>query len=309
MDLRIFTEPQQGARYSDLLRVAVTAESLGYSAFFRSDHYLGMGTEGLPGPTDAWLTLAAMARETTSIRLGTLVTSVTFRHPGSLAIQVAQVDEMSEGRVEFGLGAGWFPEEHAAYGIPFPGVRERFDRLEESLELITGLWAVGPGEKYDSDGPYYPVADSPGLPKPVQEGGPPIIIGGHGRKRTPALAATYATEFNVAFAPLADVQRGFDRVRDACRTIDRDPASLTYSAALTICCGRDDAEVVRRADAIGRDADELRENGLAGTPAQVVDRIGEFAGAGVERLYLQVLDLSDLDHLALVAQEVKPQLR
>lgn len=308
MDLRIFTEPQQGALYSDLLRVAVSAESLGYSAFFRSDHYLGMGTDGLPGPTDAWLSLAGLARETRDIRLGTLVTSATFRWPGPLAIQVAQVDEMSGGRVEFGLGAGWFAEEHAAYGLPFPDVAERFDRLEESLEVITGLWRTPVGEKYHNHGAHYPITDSPALPKPVQEGGPPIIIGGKGKKRTPALAARYAAEFNLSFPALAEVASGLERVRAACRTIDRDPASLTCSAALVVCCGRNDAEVARRAEAIGRDADELRTSGLAGTPAQVVDRIGQFAEAGVERLYLQVLDLSDLDHLALVAQQVKPQL-
>ncbi|MGO1973844.1 MAG: LLM class F420-dependent oxidoreductase [Propionibacteriaceae bacterium] len=308
MDLRIFTEPQQGALYSDLLRVALTAESLGYSAFFRSDHYLAMGSEGLPGPTDAWLSLAGLARETKDIRLGTLVTSATFRLPGPLAIQVAQVDEMSRGRVEFGLGAGWFAEEHAAYGIGFPDVGERFDRLEESLEVITGLWRTPAGGQFNHDGPHYPISDSPGLPKPVQPGGPPIIVGGKGKKRTPALAARYAAEFNLSFPALADAPAGIDRVRAACHAIDRDPASLTYSAALVLCCGRDDAEVSRRAAAIGRDAGELRENGLAGTPDQVVERIGQFAEAGVERLYLQVLDLSDLDHLALVAQEVKPQV-
>ncbi|WP_447646153.1 LLM class flavin-dependent oxidoreductase [Nocardioides zeae] len=145
MDLRIFTEPQQGATYDDLLAVAQETERLGFDAFFRSDHYLHMSGDGLPGPTDAWTTLAGLARETSTIRLGTLMTSATFRHPGVLAIQVAQVDQMSGGRVELGLGAGWFEGEHAAYGIPFPDTRERFDRYAEQLEIVTGLWATPEG--------------------------------------------------------------------------------------------------------------------------------------------------------------------
>src|SRR5690606_5899250 len=146
-ELRVFTEPQQGATYDDLLAVARRAEELGYGAFFRSDHYLGMGTDGLPGPTDAWLTLAGIARETSTIRLGTLMTSATFRFPGPLAISVAQVDQMSGGRVELGLGAGWFEAEHTAYGIPFPSTGERFDRFEEQLAVITGLWRTPAGER------------------------------------------------------------------------------------------------------------------------------------------------------------------
>jgi alkanesulfonate monooxygenase len=147
MRLTIFTEPQQGARYADLLRVAKHTEATGFDGFFRSDHYRHMGDrDGLPGPTDAWITLAGLARETSRIRLGTLVNSATFRLPGPLAIGVAQVDEMSGGRVELGLGAGWYAEEHTAYGIPFPDVRTRFDVLEEQLAIITGLWRTPAGE-------------------------------------------------------------------------------------------------------------------------------------------------------------------
>ncbi|BBX49938.1 hypothetical protein GCM10009645_08480 [Mycolicibacterium poriferae] len=187
VDFRIFVEPQQGAGYADQLAVARTAESAGYSAFFRSDHYLAMSGDGLPGPTDSWVTLAGLARETTTIRLGTMVTSATFRHPGPLAISVAQVDEMSGGRVEFGLGAGWFEAEHRAYAIPFPPLGERFDRLTEQLEIITGLWGTPAGETFDYSGTHYSVAESPGLPKPAQTPHPPIILGGMGAKRTPAL--------------------------------------------------------------------------------------------------------------------------
>ncbi|MEU8112577.1 LLM class F420-dependent oxidoreductase [Micromonospora sp. NPDC048947] len=309
MELRIFTEPQQGASYDQLLAVARCAEDAGYGAFFRSDHYLMMGdVSGEPGPTDAWTTLAGLARETSRIRLGTLMTAATFRLPGPLAITVAQVDQMSGGRVELGIGTGWYAEEHSAYGIPFPPLAERFDRLEEQLAVITGLWATPTGERFDHDGRYYPVRDSPALPKPVQQPRPPILLGGTGPKRTPRLAARYADEFNLPFASVPDTAAQFDRVRAACVEIGRDPAGMVWSNALVLCCGRDDAEVARRAAAIGRDPDELRANGLAGTPAEVLDTIGRYAEIGSERLYLQVLDLSDLEHLELVASEVMAKL-
>jgi F420-dependent oxidoreductase-like protein len=308
MDLRIFTEPQQGATYDDLLAVARTAEDLGFSGFFRSDHFLHMGGDGGAGPTDAWTTLAGLARDTSSIRLGTLVTSATFRLPGPLAIQVAGVDQMSGGRVELGLGAGWFEAEHTAYGIPFPPLGERFDRLEEQLAVITGLWATKPGETFSHKGVHYPVVDSPALAKPVQEGGVPLIIGGGGKRRTPALAVRYAAEFNAAFAPAADSGRLFERVREVASGAGRDPSTLTLSAAQVVCLGNDEATLGRRAAAIGRDVDELRENGLAGSASEIVDRIGAFTEVGAERLYLQVLDLSDLDHLADIADGVLRQL-
>jgi F420-dependent oxidoreductase-like protein len=310
MQLRVFTEPQQGATYDDLLRVAVKAEECGFDAFFRSDHYRAMGrSDGLPGPTDAWLTLAGLARETTRIRLGTLLTSATFRLPGPLAISVAQVDQMSNGRVELGLGAGWFDKEHGNYGIPFGTFAERFDKLEEQLTVITGLWTTPVGERFDHPGPHYPMTRSPALPKPVQSPHPPIIIGGIGPRRTPALAARFADEFNIPFPDsTATAAAQFDRVRDACSAAGRDPAGLRLSAALVLCCGRDEIEVKRRADAIGHDADQLRGGHLAGTVDEVVQRIGEYAELGAERLYLQTLDLDDLDHLELVAGEVVPQI-
>ncbi|GHJ52252.1 LLM class F420-dependent oxidoreductase [Nonomuraea sp. TT08I-71] len=309
MELRIFTEPQQGASYDQLLAVARQAEETGFGAFFRSDHYLKMGSvSGDPGPTDAWTTLAGLARDTRTIRLGTLMTAATFRLPGPLAITVAQVDQMSGGRVELGIGTGWFAEEHTAYGIPFPPLGERFDRLEEQLAVITGLWETPPGSTFDFPGKYYPVSDSPALPKPVQQPRPPILLGGTGPKRTPRLAARYADEFNLPFAPVEDSAAQFQRVKDACAEIDRDPATMTWSNALVLCCGRDDAEVARRAAAIGREPAELRENGAAGTPAEVVDKLGRYAEIGSERVYLQVLDLADLDHLELVAAEVMRQV-
>ena len=262
MLLRIFTEPQQGATYDSLLAVARTSESLGFDAFFRSDHYLSMGTaSGLPGPSDAWTTLAGIARETSTIRLGTLVTSATFRPPGPLAVIVAGVDAMAGGRVELGLGAGWYEAEHTAYGIPFPPLGERFERLEEQLALITGLWATPEGTTFTWEGAHYQVVDSPALPKPVQRPGPPVIVGGHGARRTPRLAATYASEFNLAFSSLEETGTQFERVRAACRSRGRDPGSMAFSAAQVICCGRTDAEVAARARTIGREVDDLRANG------------------------------------------------
>jgi F420-dependent oxidoreductase-like protein len=309
MLLRIFTEPQQGAGYDTLLRVAKTTEECGFDAFFRSDHYLKIGdVSGLPGPSDAWITLAALARETRRIRLGTLVTAATFRLPGPLAISVANVDEMSGGRVEFGLGTGWYEEEHIAYGIPFPSLRERFDRLEEQLEIVTGLWETPVGKTFTFEGTYYRLIDSPALPKPAQHPRPPVIIGGVGAKRTPRLAARYADEYNVPFHPLEDTRAAYERVRAACTNGGRHDKSITFSAAQVVCCGRDEAEIQRRADAIGRTVEDLRENGLAGTPAEVVEKIARFGQAGAERIYLQVLDLQDLDHLELLASEVLPQV-
>ncbi len=306
MRLVIFTEPQQGASYDDQRRVAQLSEETGFDGFFRSDHFVTMGGEGLPGPTDSWVTLGALAVQTSRIRLGTLVTSATFRLPGPLAISVAQVDAMSGGRVELGLGGGWFEREHEAYGIPFPAVGERFDRFEEQLTIIDGLWtAEGP---YSFEGKHYRIVDSPALPKPVQSPRPPIIIGGRGKRRTPALAARFADEFNSPFAALPEAAELFDRVRAASAEAGRETPPA-FSAAVVLCCGRDDAEVRRRAAAIGRDVDEMRESGGAvGTPGEVVEILSRYAEAGAGRVYLQTLDLDDLDHIELVASAVAPQL-
>ena len=309
MRLRIFTEPQQGATYDPQLAVARTAEELRFDAYFRSDHYLRMGGgDPGPGPTDAWITLAGLARETSRLRLGTLVSPITFRLPGPLAISVAQVDAMSNGRVELGIGAGWFDDEHRAYGIPFPSTRERFERLEEQLAIITGLWNTPVGQRFSYSGKHYQLSDSPALPRPVQQPHPPIILGGFGTKRTPALAARYAQEFNLSFAPLDVYRDQVTRVKQACTDAGRDPSSLRTTAGLVVCCGSDEAEFERRAAAIGRAPDELRANGAAGLPHEVVDKLQVFAGAGAETAYLQVLDLTDLDHLRLLAAEVMPKV-
>ena len=305
MELRIFVEPQQGASYREQLAVAQLAEQLGFDGFFRSDHYLRMGAgDPMPGPTDSWVTLGAIARETSTIRLGTLVASATFRLPGQLAVAVAQIDDMSDGRIELGLGAGWFDAEHTAYGIPFPTLGQRFDILEEQLEIITGMWNTPLDSQYSFEGQHHTIVGSPAIPKPVQPGGPPIVMGGYGPKRTPALAAKYASEFNLPVPPVEIYRASCDNVRAACEARGRDPESMIYSVAQVLCVGANDAEVARRAQSIGREVDELIQNGAAGSPAQVLDKIASFAEAGATRMYLQVLNMDDLDHIHLLAEEV-----
>jgi F420-dependent oxidoreductase-like protein len=309
MRLRIFVEPQQGASYETLRAAARAAEDAGFDAFFRSDHYLEMGAgDGLPGPTDAWTTLAGLARDTSSIRLGTLVSSGTFRLPGPLAITVAQVDEMSGGRVELGLGAGWYEAEHLAYGIPFPSLAERFAKLEEQLSAIIGLWTTPAGATYSASGTHYSFADSPALPKPVQRPHPPVIVGGGGTRRTPRLAATYAQEYNAPFFQPEDATAAYARVDEACAAIGRDPATLRRSVAVTTCCGTDGAQIADRAERSGWKLEDLQRVGACGSPEEVVERLGSWRDAGAEVAYLQLLDPTDLDHIELLGSAVAPKL-
>ncbi|MDG4793984.1 LLM class F420-dependent oxidoreductase [Micromonospora sp. WMMD1082] len=310
MRVAVFTEPHRGASYDDQLRFARLAEDGGFDGFFRADHYQAMGDEpALPGPTDAWLTLAALARETSRIRLGTLVTSATFRLPGPLAVMVAQVDQMSGGRVELGIGAGWYAREHASYGIPFPGTSERFDRLAEQLDVITGLWGTPSGGTFSYTGDHYRLTDSPALPKPVQTPGPPVIVGGRGPKRTPELAARYADEFNVPFTSIEQTTEAYERVREACHRVDRTgDRPLTLSAGIVVAIGRTDAEARRRAAPLHVKSALPPEDPVVGSPEQLVDRIGEFAAIGTARVHLRLIDITDLDHLELIAAEVLPRL-
>ncbi|MEW2381204.1 LLM class F420-dependent oxidoreductase [Micromonospora sp. NPDC047707] len=312
MRVSLFTEPHRGASYDDQLRFARRAEDCGYEGFLRADHYRAMGDEpALPGPTDAWLTLAALARETSRIRLGTLVTSATFRLPGPLAVMVAQVDQMSGGRVELGIGAGWYEREHTAYGIPFPGVAERFDRLAEQLEIVTGLWRTPADETFSYTGAHYRLVDAPALPKPVQAAGPPVIVGGRGPKRTPELAARYADEFNMPFTSVPQTAAAYERVREACEQTGRAESGrppLVFSAGIVVAIGRTDAEARHRAAPLHVPSALPPEDPVVGSPAQLVDRIGEFAAIGAGRVHLRLIDLADLDHLDLIAAEVLPQL-
>ena len=307
MEFCVFTEPQQGADYETMLRQAQHAEKLGFDGWFRSDHYLAMGAgDPLPGPTDAWTTLAGLARETERVRLGTLVSPVTFRHPGILAIQVAQVDEMSGGRAELGLGAGWFEREHEAYGIPFPP--RRFDLFEEQLEVMTGLWATAEGQTFDHQGTAYRLTQSPALPKPVQPQ-VPVIIGGGGQRRTPALAARFATEFNIGFQPEDKVADAFERVRQACVDAGRQPDSLKLSVALPTVVGRDDATLDRRLAAIGRERDGNEGAAMFfGGAEEIIPKVERLAALGASRIYFQQVDLTDLDQLDELGTEILPHL-
>ncbi len=307
MDVRVFIEPQNGATTADQVRLAVAAEELGFDGFFRSDHVLTMDDRrgGLPGPTDSWITLGAVAAATSRVRIGTLVSSATFRHPSMLAIQVAQVDEISGGRVELGLGTGWFEAEHTAYGLPFP--ERRFGPFEEQLEIVTGLWSTPVGETFDFAGEHFALRGAPALPKPAQAR-VPIIVGGSGPSRTPAIAARFADEFNQFRAEDRVVAERIARVREACERIGRDPSSITPSIALTTVVAGDAATLAARAEAAGRSVESLREAGLTGSAAEAVDVLGRMGELGATRCYLQLLDLHDLDQLAYIADEILPQL-
>jgi F420-dependent oxidoreductase-like protein len=312
MQVWVFTEPHRGATYDTQLRFAQLAEECGFAGLVRADHYQAMGTgPGLPGPSDAWTTLAGLSRETTRIRLGVQMSPLTFRLPGPLAVTVAQVDQMSGGRIELGLGIGWYEREHRSYGIPFPPLAERFDMLAEQLEIVNGLWRTPVGARYSYHGKHYQLVDSPALPKPVQVPGPPVVVGGQGR-RGPELAARYADEFNAVFMPVTEAAGQFRRVARAAQQAGRagtGRAPLRLSLGVLVACGRTDAEARRRAEAMYEPGSALpQEDPVVGSPARVVDRIGEIAGIGADRVYLRLAEPSDLDHLALIGAQVLPQI-
>ncbi len=309
MDIRIFTEPQQGAGYHRLSKFATHAEGLGFDGFFVSDHYHVMGdNDPRMGPTDALTTLAGLARDTERIRLGTLVCSSTFREPGRLAVISAEVDQMSQGRLELGIGAGWFDREHHALGIEFPSLKERFDRMEDQLEILRLFRDTAVDKTFNFEGRTVSLDNCPPLPQSFQDPGIPIIIGGGGPRRTPNLAARFADEFNFAFRSPQEFQRAVERVTQACESIGRDPEDLVLSVAQVVCVADSENELVKRAKRIGRDPVELRENGVAGMPEEAAEQIMAFQQEGASRIYLQVLDEDDLDHISLIAESIAPLL-
>ncbi|MDR7322859.1 MULTISPECIES: TIGR03560 family F420-dependent LLM class oxidoreductase [Catenuloplanes] len=309
MRVCVFTEPHRGATFDEMLRAAQHAEAAGYDGFFRADHFMPVNrSDGFPGPSDAWVTLGAIARETRTIRLGTLLTSATFRHPAITAVTVAQVDEMSNGRIDFGLGAGWLGAEHTALGIPFFTPRERFERLDEQLQIITGLWATPRGERFSFTGKHFTLVDALALPKPVQTPGPPVIVGGRGPKSTPRLAALHADEYNVPPSSAAKCAEQYDLVRAASEKYGRTKAPLVLSASVAVACGRTDAEIAQRLALLEEPSILPPEPVIAGTPDQVVEQLAAYAEAGATRLYVRLRDQSDLDLLDLLAAEVIPHL-
>jgi F420-dependent oxidoreductase-like protein len=298
-------EPRHGTDYRRMLALAKVTEDCGFDAFFRSDHLMGVdASDPAYRPSDCWTTLAGLARDTQRVRLGALVGAATFRQPGLLATIVASVDDMSGGRVELGLGTGWYEREHEAFGLPFPSTGERFDRLAEQLEIITGLWGTVPGVApgFLFTGKHYRLDGNMTPPRTVQRPRPPIIIGGSGPRRTPAIAARYAAEFNGALG--GDLRERFAVFDAACEKIGRDPASARHSAVLPVACGVTAADVRRRRASIG--ADRLLAHGTVGTPRQVVDRIGELAAAGADTVYFHIYDIDDTDHVALLGADVLP---
>ena len=320
--LRIFTEPQQGATYDDLLAVATAAERLGFGAFFRSDHYLKMGSvDGLPGPTDAWTTLAGLARDTASIRLGTLVTSATFRHPGPLAISVAQVDHMSGGRVELGLGAGWYEHEWRAYGYGFPGVGDRISALRDGVQIIQRLWAEG---EATLESQTFSVDGAICRPQPLQRGrdGRPRIptwIAGGGEQRTLRYAAKWADATNFGGSP-----EQFARKRDVLLGhLDkegRDPAEVRLTSNLNVVVRETEAEARRVVDEVNARADSAMpaehagtgfstRGAVVGTPQQVVDHVGALREAGLGTLIAYMPEVAfEQDGIALFERDVMAAL-
>jgi F420-dependent oxidoreductase-like protein len=301
--LRVLMEPRHGATYAQILALARATDDAGFDAFFRSDHLLGVDpNDPSYRSTDCWTTLAGLARDTSRIRLGSLVTASTFRRPGLLATVVASVDEMSGGRVELGIGTGWYQREHEAFGVPFPPIGERFDRLTEQLEIITGLWRTEPGtaKGFSFAGEHYRVDDNRNPPRPAQRPHPPIIVGGSGPKRTPAIAARFADEFNGALTD--DLRASYARFDHACERIGRDPAGARHSAVLPVACATTPAEVTRRAEVMG--SDFMRRHAAIGSPSLVADRVDDLRKAGADTVYFHIYDIDDLDHIALLGAEV-----
>lgn len=305
IDVRILAEPTTDD-FSIQLAHAVAAEAAGFSGWFRSEHLI-MGEQEVAG-TDAMMVLAGLATQTSKLRLGTLMSPATFRLPGQLAVQVAQLDRMSGGRMELGLGTGWFEPEHRAFGIDFgENARARFDRLEEQLQIVTDLWKTVPGERYSHSGRFYELASAPAAPT-SQIPHVPLILGGQGPVRTPRLAARFANEFNALRQPPAELVKVFARVRAACEKVGRDPASLVYSTAVVVCCGENRAQIEQRIERSGQPRKKLAAAGAAGTPEQVVEQLAHYIDAGASRLYLRLFDLPDLDHVALLGDQVRARV-
>lgn len=313
MRYALMTEPQQGLSYAEILAVATAAEHAGFEAFFRSDHYASFpGGSGKP-TTDAWTTLAGLARETSRIRLGVLVSPVTFRIPGQLAKVIQTVDEMSDGRVEAGFGAGWNEDEHAQLGIPFPPLRERFDMLEEQMAIIHGLWTQEDGWSYE--GGHWTVRHAIRHGQIARAGRrhPHVIFGGKGNPRLARLVARYGDEFNLNSASPDTAPAAYERVRSACREEGRDPDEIVYSAMTGVLVAETEADLRARVrdllDELGLGADdgdawlaERRGRWVIGTPDEAMERVRALEALGTQRIMLQDFLPRDLDHVRLLGR-------
>jgi F420-dependent oxidoreductase-like protein len=307
MRLRVLLEPHHGATYAQIRDLAQAAEQGGFDAFFRSDHYLGIDANDTTyQPTDSWTTLAGLALQTERVRIGTLVNASTFRLPGQLAVEVATVDQMSGGRAELGIGTAWFEREHQYFGIPFPKLAERFERLEEQLEILRGLWDTKPGERFSFEGKYFTIADCAAFPRWASR--PKIIIGGAGAAKTPRLAAKYADEFNAALCPVDEHKARFDNFHRKCEEVGRDLPAARLSATVPVALGTDEADLEARMTAFGQAAGLVNNAGVKGYGAdgarQVRDVLKRLADQGTDTTYFHVYGPSDVDHIRLLGSEV-----
>ena len=309
MRYALMTEPQQGYRYHDIVDIANAAKAAGFETYFRSDHYSSFpGEEGLPA-TDCWTTLAGLARDTSGIGLGSMVSPVTFRIPGSYAKVVATVVEMADGAtIEMGIGAGWNEGEHAALGIPYPDTVERVDRMEEQLAIIRGLWDEPDGWSYH--GEHYQVREALFRPRGPR---PNVIVGGVGRPRSCRLGAQFADEYNISSSNPVEVREVNARLDAACEKVGRDPATLTRSVMAGVLVGRDEAEYAARRERqiaiFGGDHEsatawllERADRWILGTPDEARRMIAEYQATGVDRLLLQDFLPQDLDHIAAMGE-------
>src|SRR6202042_1227007 len=302
MRLRILLEPHHGATYAQILALAEAAEAGRVDAVFRLVHYLGIDADDTTyQPTDSWTTLAGLAVQTERVRLGTLVNASTFRLPGQLAVEVATVAQMSGGRAELGIGAAWYQREHEYFGIPFPGLGERFDRLEEQLAILTGLWNTKPGERFSFDGKHYQLTDCASIPRPVER--PKIIVGGAGAKRTPTLAARYADEFNGALG--LDLRERYANFKRVCEEVaGRDPADIRMSATVPVCIGSDAPDLEGRKESLGEPGARLLAAGVTGCADDVVRVIEDLASQGADTVYFHVYGPADVAHIELLGEQV-----
>jgi F420-dependent oxidoreductase-like protein len=310
MRFTLMIEAQQGLSYADQLAIARRAEAAGFEAMFRSDHY-----ESFPGPadhqtTDAWAVLAGLARETRSIRLGVLVSPVTYRQPGNVAKLGATVAEMSGGRLEVGVGAGWHRDEHRRHGFPFPPIDVRAEMLEETLEILHGLWAGEDGWSFT--GRHYQLEDARFRPKPTPR--PRLIVGGSGSPRSMRIAARWADEFNLTSSPPDTVAAKYAALAAACERAGRGPSAITRSAMIGVLVGADEAELRTRErallEALGETEagdewfSERRKRWIMGTPDEARAAVARFAEAGVERIFLQDFLPRDLEMISLLGAEL-----